>query len=238
MSKKRIFIFVGIALFFMIGIFLSFVYNKGKFSVYFETGTNETLLVKYVSAGDKIVEPKEPTMDGYIFKEWQLKGKKYDFNSEVERDLVLTAKWIKEEYISVNYFDEDGSIIESTEILKGDKISKMPIVSKEGYNFIGWYFDDEKYNNQELYDDTVLVAKYEKIEENIVFEIGDSVDIIGSYASASNSLNADYNAAIGWDRKILEILEDSEFPYMVGDSTGVTGFFKASSLSLRRKNNE
>ena len=238
MSKKRIMIIVGIVLFFILGIVLSFVYNKDKFSVYFETGTNETLLVKYVSEGDKIIEPKEPTMDGYIFKEWQLKGKKYDFNSEVKHDIVLTAKWIKEEYISVNYLDEDGSVIESTEILKGDKINNLPIVSKEGYSFIGWYFYDEKYSNQELYDDTVLIAKYEKVDENIEFEIGDSVNIIGNYAISSNSLSADYGTAIGWDREILEILEDSKFPYMVGDSTGVTGFFKESSLSLRRKYNE
>lgn len=238
MSKKRIVIIVGIILFFIVGIILSFIYNKNKYSVYFETGTNDVLLVKYVGEGDKITEPKEPIKDGYIFKEWQFKGEKYDFNSSVEDDLVLTAKWIKEEYITIKYIEENGELIDSVEILKGDKIDALPIVSKDGYSFIGWYLGDEEYSNQELYDDTTIVAKYEEETKKIEFKIGDSVDIVGNYASASNSNNANYDAAIGWDRIILDIVEESEFPYMVGDDSGVTGFFKESSLKLRSELNE
>lgn len=232
MGKKRIIIVCCIVVFFILGIVLSFLYNKNKYSVYFETGTNDILLTKYVSKGDKISEPKPPVRDGYIFKEWQLNGKKYDFSTEIEGDTVLTAKWIKEEYITISYID-DEEIIQSIEILKGDKIDTLPIVSKENYNFIGWYLDGKVYNNQELYDDTTLVAKYEIIKEEPKLKLGDRVDIIGNYASSSYSTSAQYSAAIGWDREILDIIDDSEFPYMVGDSTGVTGFFKEDSLNLR-----
>ena len=45
-------------------------------------------------------------------------------------------------------------------------------------------------------------------------------------------MSAEYRSAIGWDREILDIIEDSEYPYMVGNDEGVTGFFKADSIKM------
>ena len=46
----------------------------------------------------------------------------------------------------------------------------------------------------------------------------------------STDKNAYNKRAIGWEREILNIIEGVEFPYVVGDTTGVTGFFKLESL--------
>ena len=63
----------------------------------------------------------------------------------------------------------------------------------------------------------------------IMVKVGDSVEIIGTgNGSAYGTSNTAYG--IGWKRSILRIYEGQAFPYMVGNSTGVTGFYKADAL--------
>lgn len=60
-------------------------------------------------------------------------------------------------------------------------------------------------------------------------KVGDKVKIIGTGNGASDgSSNTAYG--IGWEREILKIYEGRAYPYQVGNSTGTTGFYKASSL--------
>ena len=60
-------------------------------------------------------------------------------------------------------------------------------------------------------------------------KVGDKVKIIGTGNGASDgSSNTAYG--IGWEREILKIYEGREYPYQVGNSSGTTGFYKASSL--------
>lgn len=60
-------------------------------------------------------------------------------------------------------------------------------------------------------------------------KVGDKVKIIGTGNGASDgSSNTAYG--IGWEREILKIYGDREYPYQVGNSSGTTGFYKASSL--------
>lgn len=60
-------------------------------------------------------------------------------------------------------------------------------------------------------------------------KIGDKVKIIGTGNGASDG-SANTAGGIGWEREILKIYEGREYPYQVGNSTGTTGFYKASSL--------
>ena len=60
-------------------------------------------------------------------------------------------------------------------------------------------------------------------------KVGDRVKIIGTGNGASDaSSNTAYG--IGWEREILKIYDGREYPYQVGNSSGTTGFYKASSL--------
>ena len=232
MDKKRLIIIIIFIMFFLAAIIISILYYNNKYSISFETGTSEIILTKYVEKNNKIEEPVEPIKEGYVFKEWQLNGETYDFETEINEDIVLTAKWIKEEYIKI-VFDTDSEYkIENRKILKGDIIDELPVPIKENYEFIGWYLNDKLYNNEEIYDNVVLVAHYKNIESNTIYEIGDRVEIIGKYAISAYSTSTQdyYKLAIGWEREILGIIENSEFPYMVGNKTGVTGFFKSTSI--------
>ena len=48
-----------------------------------------------VLKNDKIKKPKNPTRKGYTFVEWQVNGKKYNFDKKVKDDITLVAKWKK-----------------------------------------------------------------------------------------------------------------------------------------------
>ena len=228
MGKKRLIIIFAFVLVFIVSISISAIYYKDKFSVYFETGTEDAILTQYVVKDGTAKEPLEPIKEGFVFKEWQLNGETFNFDTEIKEDTVLTALWIKEEYIKVSFNADTDEIIDSIKILKGESIKELPTPNKEDYEFIGWYLEDELYDNGEIHSDVTLIAKYEKITPT--YNIGDKVLIIGKYAKSSKSTIAYNKRAIGWTREILNIIEGTEFPYVIGDKTGVTGFFKLESM--------
>ncbi len=215
---------------FILAIILSCFYYKDKYIVSFETGTDESILTQYIKENSKVVEPTEPKKKGYIFVEWQLNGEKYDFNELVNSNLILSAKWIKEEYINVKYVSNSTYNIEPIKILKGNSINNLPIVYKDGYEFIGWYLNDKLYENEIINDDVTLIAHYNQINVVPDYKIGDRVLIVGNYSNSAYSNEANYDIAIGWNRVILDIFEDSKYPYMIGNENGVTGFFKDTSI--------
>ncbi|MDD4388002.1 MAG: InlB B-repeat-containing protein [Bacilli bacterium] len=50
----------------------------------------------FVKDGDKLSRPANPTRDGYSFKEWQLNGNAFDFNTPVSDNIELVAIWEEE----------------------------------------------------------------------------------------------------------------------------------------------
>lgn len=230
MSKRRIIIMIFIIILFILAIVFSFYYYKGKYVVSFETGTDDVILNQYVEKNSKVKKPIEPTKEGYVFIEWQLNGKTYDFESLVNKDITLTAKWKKEEYITIKFETLTDTKLDDIKLLKGSYLQELPILTREGYEFKGWQLNNVDYIDQELYDDVTLVAVYEKIKN---ISVGDYVLIIGDYASSSSSICADNSIAIGWTRRVLRIYEGSNYPYMVGNNSGVTGFFKKEALELK-----
>lgn len=228
MDKKRIIAITIFIIIFLFLIILSILHYNGKYSVHFETGTDEVILTKYVRINEKVKKPIDPIKEGYIFIEWQLDGETFDFDTEIKEDIVLSAKWSKEEYITINFNTNSNDVIDSKKILKGSIIKELPVPIKEGYEFIGWYLNDTLYSSEEIYSDIVLNAVYKEIIPT--FEIGDKVIIIGNYSNSAYSKNAYNKKAIGWERTIINIIENSEYPYMIGNEYGVTGFFKTSSI--------
>lgn len=60
-------------------------------------------------------------------------------------------------------------------------------------------------------------------------KVGDAVEIIGTgNGSAYGTANTAYG--LHWKRQILRIYDGKPYPYMVGNNTGVTGFYKESAL--------
>lgn len=145
-----------------------------------EAATVETQTVKFmkdaetsidtsvVKKGNTVGVPAEPTNDGYSFGGWYTDVNcttAYDFNSPVNTDITLYAKWLAKYTVS---FDTDGgSTVESQTVVTGNKATKPTSTpTKKGYNFVGWYTDNTyttefDFENTSITDNTTIYAKFE-----------------------------------------------------------------------------
>ncbi len=70
--------------------------------------------------------------------------------------------------IIINFNTNSENKIDNIEILKGNRIN-LPILEREGYEFLGWYIDDNKIDSNYKFDKTtILSAKWEKNNKEIV----------------------------------------------------------------------
>ena len=157
-----------------------------------------------VKKGNLVVEPDEPTKDGYSFGGWYTDVNcttAYDFNTPVNEDITLYAKWLAKYTVS---FDTDGgSTVESQTVVSGNKAT-IPAVNptKKGYIFAGWYTDNTyttefDFENTIITDNTTVYAKFEdasifKLDGytfskiNTLEELTTGYYVIGGYISNSN----------------------------------------------------
>lgn len=84
-------------------------------------------------------------------------------------------------------------------------------------------------SNYTIYPGQTLIIPNTSSSPTSELKVGDKVKIIGSGNGASDG-SANTAGGIGYEREVLKIYEGRAFPYQVGNSTGTTGFYKASSL--------
>ena len=64
-----------------------------KFTIKFDSDGGNNIDDQIVEKGNKIIKPDNPTKGGYRFIYWMLEDKEYDFDKEIEEDIILKAKW-------------------------------------------------------------------------------------------------------------------------------------------------
>lgn len=106
--------------------------NKGIVS-------KDSLTVKYDAAIGNIPDPKR---DGYEFIGWYYPdGSKFSSTDKMpDKDIKLTAKWRGFEYMIL--FDAKKGTMPGTDTMYvscGDKVGKLPVPTRKGYEFTGWY---------------------------------------------------------------------------------------------------
>lgn len=155
-----------------------------QFPVSFDPGEGRPIPeVQLVDEGGKAVQPagkNEPKINGKRLTDWyrdQEYSDKYDFNTPVNNELKLYAKWeIVDYYIS---FDSQGGSPTPKEQMKhyGDYVTEpsgTDVPSRSGYTFAGWYTDKEgteKYNfNSPVVSDLVLYAKWNPNKYIVTFD--------------------------------------------------------------------
>ena len=138
-----------------------------------------------VKDGETVRKPKDPVKKGFTFKGWTLDGATYGFNEAVRRDIVLKAKWEKEDpsmtehrvtFMALGGAFADGSDVQSFTVKDGETVLKPTAPVKEGYTLKGWTEDGSaKYNFANAVNaDLVLYAMWGKnqsvtVEHTVVF---------------------------------------------------------------------
>ncbi len=79
------------------------------FMVIFDPNGGSPVASVKVEAGKTIMEPDNPTRNGYLFTGWYLNDQLFDFNGEINNDVVLTAKWQKIESSGNSGSEGNGS---------------------------------------------------------------------------------------------------------------------------------
>ena len=185
MKKNKLFLTAGLAAVMAIGIFI-YAINNSKYEVKFNSNGGSKVESVSVKKNERVEAPKDPTKEGYVFIEWQLNGKAYDFKKKVTSNMTLKAKWLPEIYVTVTLDSNGGSEVEPLSIISGTKLSKDDIAkpTKEGYTFAGWLIGENKYDfSKKVTSDLTLTASWvegenveipdeeEKVEEETKTEV-------------------------------------------------------------------
>ena len=79
---------------------------------------------------------------GYIYNDGETVK-----NLITEGEIILTANWMEEEYVTTISFDANGGVGDIPNLtLFGEAINdldRLPVVTKEGYTFVNWTYNDE-----------------------------------------------------------------------------------------------
>ena len=117
--------------------------DKSTFTVSFniKSISNQT-----VNKGECARKPTDPTMDGYTFIGWYNGDELYDFSKPVESDISLSPEWELINY-EITYELNGGIVPEGVTLPTTYNYEtpeyKLPNLTKEDYDFIGWIKDGE-----------------------------------------------------------------------------------------------
>ena len=146
-------------------------------TVTFDTG-DETITVpaQQVEDGMTVVQPDNPTRDGYRFDGWLLDGQPYDFATQVHGDITLTAAWTQLHTVTFDYA-HDGMTGTQT-IPDGETALRPADPERDGWTFNGWLLDGQAYTfDTPVTGDITLTADWTRITHTVTFDTGEGTGI-------------------------------------------------------------
>ena len=169
MKKSIYLILVGILITICI-VCIFILCNKNEmYIVIFNTLGGTAIDHQYVKAGEIVTKPRDPEKEGFTFVEWQIDNTTYNFNTPITKDLTITAYYMINkgtETVTVMLDYQNGQYKSAVEIVKGGTMTSPPQPQRDGYEFIGWYLDDNKYDFSSKIDGNItLIAKW-KVDKN------------------------------------------------------------------------
>ena len=166
--KKGFGVFLLLVSFALIGSGTYFMLQDKEFTVTF-TGVDgmEPVIVKNNSY---VKKPTDPKKIGSVFTGWYYNNELFDFNSKITKDITLEARWKADSTVgptepsefTITFNNDDGTLIKTVKVSKGQVATKIEDPVKEGYKFVGWYNGLILYDfNLEVTTDLILTAKFE-----------------------------------------------------------------------------
>ena len=176
--------------------------NVEYITVTFDTSGGD-LMDSILVVKDYVFLLDNPTKNGFEFQGWYRDALLTDqFQVGVDTssvDLTLYAKFIASVY-QVNFITS-GTEVNSIYVSYGQSF-EIPETSKTGYNFNGWYLDDNflsSYNGEAVLDNLTLFAKFTIITYTVNYYIGLEID---------SSIQVDYG------NTFTPMTPDEEYPFI------------------------
>ena len=139
------------------------IITANTYTVTFDTDGGSVINNQIVGEGDKIIEPENPTKEGYIFKEWVYNDETFDFNTEITNNITLKSTYIKENektYL-VSFNTNGGNKISDKIVLANESISRPSNPIKPGYVFKEWQLNGSTFDfNTKINQNITLNAIY------------------------------------------------------------------------------
>ncbi len=79
--------------------------------------------------------------------------------------IFISSKILYAPSYKIRFNTNGGSVVESIEVRENKKLDKLPITTKENYEFVGWFNGDEPFNlDIDINKDYTLNAKWKEME--------------------------------------------------------------------------
>ena len=216
------------------------LYGKEKYKVIFETNGGEPLAPVEVEWGVEYKVDVTPTKIGYSFKGWYFDAGLTNPVTEdiiIEGDVSLFAKWEINQY-TITFDTNGGNEMTSIKANYNTEL-KLDDPVKRGYEFQGWYIDEdlkEKFDDKIPGEDITVYAKWKECKLSIIFNANAS-DVTGemgkpTFNTEDEKLNLPESTYVregyifkGWSRTpngIVEFENKANISSLLDESKEVT----------------
>ena len=132
--------------FFLLSLMIVASCRANIYTINFElNGGTPAIEAVEVKVGEKVTKPENPTKEGYSFGGWFIDAtfvQGYDFETKVNNDYTLYAKWNVNKY-TINFDTQGGTSVSSISFDFGSKLKAPEAPTRTGHEFAGWYVDQE-----------------------------------------------------------------------------------------------
>lgn len=137
------------------------------YEVTFETNGGTIISAQKVRKGKTLKEGIQTEKVGFDLVGWSYQGEVFDMKTPITENMELSAIWKSNGSTivhTVSFETYGGSIIEDIEVSEGRTFTKPKDPEKEGYSFLGWYWNEEQYDFMKtgVPSDLTLRAKWKR----------------------------------------------------------------------------
>ncbi|QMS85340.1 InlB B-repeat-containing protein [Candidatus Xianfuyuplasma coldseepsis] len=153
-------------------------------TVTFDSDGGSAVSEQTIPSGTEVTEPTDPAKEGFDFEYWYLDDESaaYAFDSSIDEDITLTAKWRELETYTVTFDADGGDTVDAQSVTEGETATEPSAIEKDGYNFVYWYSTDSEtaFDFSTILDgDLTLTAKWvEKDVFTVTFDSSGGSDVV------------------------------------------------------------
>lgn len=148
-------------------------------TVKFDSNGGTSVSSQEIEVGAKAKKPSNPTKKNYKFVEWQLSGKTYDFNKEVNEDITLKAKWEEIVKHTVTFDSNGGGAVANQIVNDGEKAKAPAGITRTGYKLEGWVYEGSFFDfSTPITKNITLTARWKSDEVSSPDIIEEPIDTV------------------------------------------------------------